>query len=151
MTILLGDEMTIEQEIKSKIKELLPPPGYEKLYDVLQRAMRQAAYGKGKERHASGEPFHEQPICVIARWVGIGAQLGQAIKKSRESIRLLNIKGSEAAVFEILGAINWLAAAVIVIEERSKDTNFCTCTRYPGKLYEIDDEGKCVTCGGVMR
>ncbi len=109
----------IEEEIKSKIQELLPPPGYEKLHEVLQRAMKQAALGKGKERHASGEPFHEQPICVIARWVGIGAQLGQAIKKSRESIRLLNIKGPEAAVFEILGAINWLAAAVIVIEEQS--------------------------------
>lgn len=105
------------EEIKKQIEKLTPPAGYERLHDILYQAIHQAAYGKGKERHSSGEPFEDQPICVVARWVGIGAQLGQAIKKTRESSRLLNIKGPEAAKFELLGAINWIAAAIILLEE----------------------------------
>lgn len=86
------------------------PPGYEKLGEVFLRAIEQSAYGKGKERHATGEPFHEQPICLITRRVGMGYPLGQAEKKIEESQRLDN----DSAVFELIGAINYLAAAVIV-------------------------------------
>jgi hypothetical protein len=113
----------IPKDIEERIQEMLPPAGYDILHRIFHRAIDQAAFGKGKERHASGEPFEEQPICVVGRWVGIGAPLGQAIKKSRESFRLLQIKGPDAAIFELLGAMNWLAAAVIILEEIKRESN----------------------------
>lgn len=87
-------------------------PGYERLADVLDAALLQAQLGKGKERHASGEPFHEQPIVLIGRWMqdSTAFAIGQAVKKAIESTRL----DDAAAVGELLGAINYLAAAVIM-------------------------------------
>ena len=87
-------------------------PGYEKLADVLQRAFEQAANGKGKERHAQGEPFHEQVMQIGARKFGVGSLLFQAFKKSEESQRLEGQRG----VNELLGAIVYLAGAVIARE-----------------------------------
>jgi len=87
-------------------------PGYEKLADVLQRAFDQAASGKGKERHAQGEPFHEQVMQIGARKFGVGSLLFQAFKKSEESQRLEGQRG----VNELLGAIVYLAGAVIARE-----------------------------------
>ena len=92
------------------------PEGYQALDGVLEDALEQAAYGKGKERHATGEPFHEQPICAITRRLGLAYPLGQAEKKIEESQRLCD----DAAIFELLGAINYLAAAIIVIGEGDK-------------------------------
>ena len=86
---------------------------YISLRYVLELAVDQAANGKGKERHANGEPFDQQKICKISRAVGIGFALGQALKKAEESVRL----DKEAALREILGAINYLAAAYIVLNE----------------------------------
>lgn len=86
--------------------------GYEPLAEVLARAFWQAAKGKGAERHSTGEPFVEQVIIQGARRFGTGALLFQAFKKSEESQRL----PKERAVAELLGAINYLAAAIITIE-----------------------------------
>jgi len=87
--------------------------GYEKLAGVLTSALLQAAIGKGKSRHAlEGEPFEAQKICEITRRVGLGYPLGQAVKKAYESTRLGN-RGPA----ELLGAINYLAAAYLVMEE----------------------------------
>lgn len=84
--------------------------GYEILADVLDRAYAQAATGKGKERHAqAGEPFDEQVMQDGARRFGVGALLFQAFKKSEESQRL----PLEQGIRELLGAINYLAGAVI--------------------------------------
>lgn len=92
------------------------PQGYEVLDDVLRQAMDQAAIGKGRERHAdAGVNFEDQAICAIARDVGCGFPMGQAIKKIRESTRLPSWPRARA---ELLGAINYLAAAVIVGDER---------------------------------
>lgn len=87
-------------------------PGYESLADVLRRAYEQAAVGKGQERHAQGEPFHRQVMQDGARRFGVGGLLFQAFKKSEESQRLQQDK----AIAELLGAINYLAGAVIAIE-----------------------------------
>lgn len=92
-------------------------PGYEKLADVLQRAFEQAAKGKGKERHADGEPFHEQVMQIGARKFGVGSLLFQAFKKSEESQRLPLDRG----VNELLGAIVYLAGAVIAREADKED------------------------------
>lgn len=90
-------------------------PGYESLAQVLQEALNQAQAGKGVERHAKevGEPFDRQKICEITRRVGLGYPLGQAIKKTEESLRL----SLDAGVAEMLGAINYLSAAVICRRE----------------------------------
>ena len=91
-----------------------PLAGYEPLAEVLSRALEQAQSGKGDERHANGLPFLEQPIMVEQRQQkGTGFVIGQARKKSLESMGL----EAGAAVRELLGAINYLAAAVIYLEE----------------------------------
>lgn len=84
-------------------------PGYESLAAVLEQALEQAQNGKGRERHATGQPFDQQPIMTIADMVGPGYQLGQAIKKLQESQRL----DISAAIAERLGAINYIAASII--------------------------------------
>jgi hypothetical protein len=91
-------------------EEFEVPKNYESLSDVLSLAIQQAATGKGKERHATGEPFDKQPICNISRQVGVGFALGQAMKKIQESTRMDKVAGT----FELLGAINYIAAAIIV-------------------------------------
>lgn len=90
------------------------PKGYESLGVVLQMAIMQAACGKGKERHASGEPFEQQKICRISRAVGTGFAIGQALKKAEEAPRL-----GAMGVDELLGAINYAAAGCIVMAENN--------------------------------
>lgn len=96
--------------------ELVAPkvqPGYESLAAVLQRALDQAQCGKGSERHATGLPFDQQPMQLISKLVGSADGLVyQAIKKAQESQRLP--EGRDIA--ELLGAINYLAGAVIYKE-----------------------------------
>lgn len=93
---------------------------YASLYSVLKDALHQAAAGKGKERHANDDPFERQSICEITRKHGLAFATGQAAKKLEESHRLLQLRGAEAAINEILGAINYAAAAVIVLREGEK-------------------------------
>ncbi len=89
------------------------PDEYISLFRVFQRAGEQASAGKGKERHAkAGEPFEKQKICEITRRSGLGFPIGQAAKKSYESLRL-----GDRGPAELLGAINYLAAAYLVMSE----------------------------------
>ncbi len=90
-------------------------PGYGLLAAVLQRAYEQAAIGKGKERHANGKPFHEQPMQDLIRLHGLGFATGQASKKASEA---LGLPGADRQVAELLGAIVYLAGAVIAIETK---------------------------------
>ena len=96
------------------------PPAYASLADVLHRALLQASQGKGKERHASGDtPFEEQPMATINRQLGsVHGFIYQAHKKSLESLRLP--AGRDVA--ELLGAINYLAGAVIALESWARKT-----------------------------
>jgi hypothetical protein len=88
---------------------------YSELKRVLNMALEQAANGKGKERHATNEAFENQKICTINRQIGSNhGLLYQATKKVIESSRLSN----ERAVAELLGAINYCAAAIILLEEQ---------------------------------
>lgn len=90
-------------------------PGYEGLALVLQGALNQAQNGKGRERHQQGDtPFHQQPICEIGRMVGPGGTAFQAMKKTQEAMRL----PKKRAVAELLGAINYLAATIILMDEQ---------------------------------
>lgn len=109
--------------------------GYEQLTNVLARAFNQAAEGKGAERHADEKPFHEQLMQRLCELYGVGFALGQAAKKSQEAMRLPH----ERAVAELLGAINYLAGAVIFLE-RQKATEPIAAN--DNKQYE-----KCIVCG----
>lgn len=93
---------------------------YASLHEVLSQAYHQAAGGKGHERHATDDPFDQQPIMVIPRLLGDHpcAALGfQVIKKTVEAGRLHRIKGPDAAVRELYGAINYLAAMALLVKE----------------------------------
>jgi hypothetical protein len=86
---------------------------YTVLVDVLLEAYKQASEGKGSERHASDEDFDQQIICEVTRRLKgspVAGPLFQAVKKIYESTRTDPIP-------ELLGAINYIAAAIIVLRE----------------------------------
>lgn len=90
------------------------------LYAVYGSAIEQAVSGKGKDRHnRQSRDFMAQPIMTITRDVGLGFPIGQCCKKATESIGLLESFGPDAAIHELLGAMNYLAAAVIYLGELS--------------------------------
>lgn len=90
-------------------------PGYESLAGIFQRALDQAQEGKGAERHGLDAPFEEQTTQLIGRMLNSSdGMVHQAIKKATESRRLP--AGRDVA--ELLGAINYLAGAVIFIESQ---------------------------------
>lgn len=92
---------------------------YAPLKAALKAAYAQASSGKGRDRHANGKPFLDQPIMEIGRMVGMGYQTGQAMKKAQEAGGMVSRQQYEAARAELLGAINYLAAAYILIGEIS--------------------------------
>lgn len=96
---------------------------YKQLSNHLVGAYHQASKGKGKERHAEeATPFEQQPICTIGRMLGsYDFELGQAIKKLSEVKRIHHLKGACPAIAEIYGAINYAAAACILIQESIED------------------------------
>ena len=92
--------------------------GYESLDYVLRRAYNQAAIGKGKDRHAGTLPFTAQPMQSISTLLGShNGLLYQAMKKIQESNRLPH----DRAINELLGAINYIAGAIIYLEANNAD------------------------------
>ena len=89
-------------------------PGYQPLANVLQAALDQAQAGKGNQRHANGKPFLEQPIITDGRACGLAGPAFQARKKILEA---LNCPDEERAVQDLLGAIVYTAAMVILKRE----------------------------------
>ena len=98
--------------------------GYELLRLVLLDASEQASKTKGVERHASGESFEQQKICQGGRKFGVGAPLYQTWKKTEEAYRMATSgkfeNGKERAIQELYGAINYAAAAIIILNEQIK-------------------------------
>ena len=87
------------------------------LHRVLHDALDQAASGKGKDRHAMGEPFEEQLMCLLARQLGPQGPAFQVCKKVVEACRL----PYPAHVREVLGAINYAAGMVIEMERKANE------------------------------
>ena len=87
------------------------------LHQVLHDALDQAASGKGKDRHAMGEPFEEQLMCLLARQLGPQGPAFQVCKKVVEACRL----PFPANVREVLGAINYAAGMVIEMERKANE------------------------------
>ena len=92
-------------------------PGYEPLAEILQEALDQAQLGKGKQCHANDLPFIEQPIMQGAREAGEGGLVFQSRKKILEA---KNCKDDERAITDMLGAINYIAAQVLLRREMAK-------------------------------
>lgn len=93
---------------------------YKKLAEALRGAKDQAEFGKGLERHADGEPFENQKICTVGRWLRtspVAGPLQQAVKKLVESSRF----SPSRAIHEIEGAINYAGAAIILLKELCKE------------------------------
>lgn len=90
---------------------------YAPLRRVLDEAYNQASLGKGRERHANDRPFTHQPIMEITRMHGIGFVTGQASKKAQEAVGMMSRGEYEAAHRELLGAIVYLAAACMRVNE----------------------------------
>ncbi len=107
------------------------PAGYECLAEILDAALMQAATGKGAERHAGDRPFATQPMQEITRMVGIGFPLGQAMKKSQEAGTMASRGQTDAARRELLGAINYLAGAVLALNARSAAQADATAPQSP--------------------
>lgn len=109
----------VSEWVDDPVSETIDGDGemYEPLRSILNQAYEQAASGKGRERHANGRPFDRQPIAEIGRMVGIGFNLGQSIKKQQEAKGMLDRGETDAAIRELLGAINYTASAVMLLRE----------------------------------
>ena len=85
---------------------------------ALNLAYAQAMTGKGKERHGDEKPFVEQISMSITKAIGLAYPLGQAWKKADEAQRM----PKEAAIRELLGAINYIAIAIISLIDGGKES-----------------------------
>ena len=112
---VMEDRQYLEGLLSDNANTVELNPKYDSLYKVLLSAYNQASNGKGKERHQlnNDEPFENQKICEIARRLSVDYNLGQAVKKIYESKRLTD----ERDIAELYGAINYIAAAIIVKQE----------------------------------
>ncbi len=129
-------------------------PGYEKLANVFQHAYDQAARTKGADRHANGLPFHEQPMQTVAQHHGLGFLLGQAEKKSIEAHGMAKRGEIDHASHELLGAINYLAGAIIHLQAQKPVTETAAPTeetasykpKAPAEASKDDENCDCLTC-----
>lgn len=100
-------------------------PGYEQLTRILLLAYKQAAEGKGKERHSKQaigfRPWDQQPILQIGRMCGTGYQSGQVQKKVQEAVTMAGNGNFSGAKAEVLGVIVYAAALHKLLEEIEDD------------------------------
>lgn len=81
-------------------------------------ALEQAAYGKGRERHANDLPFTEQPILTMARMLDSDAGLAQQVIK--KTIEARSLPSKTARINELRGTLVY-AAAMVLFEEMYGD------------------------------
>jgi len=94
-----------------------PATGYERLHEVFRDAHDHAAFGKGDERHANGQPFHEQRMQRISQ--GLDSPDGmafQAMKKIEEGLQMDDYRKTR---HELLGALNYLAGIIIFLDDKN--------------------------------
>jgi hypothetical protein len=84
---------------------------YISLQKVLEKAYDQAATGKGRERHARGNPFDKQHMQTISELLNTDRGMAfQAIKKLTEGLDMADPGARER---ELLGAINYIAGIIV--------------------------------------
>lgn len=104
-------------------KEFECPEAYSKLADILIEAFNFTAYGKGEERHGGGRAFEDQPILDIPRMLeSPDGPLFQAMKKCQEASRFFKKNKTKEAVYELKGAIAYIAGAILYMRENNKES-----------------------------
>ncbi|WP_421930026.1 hypothetical protein [Nitratireductor rhodophyticola] len=98
---------------------ILGNPDYATLAEILQAAHNRASAGKGRERHAHGKPFLQQPIMEIARMLpsGIDGHAYQIMKKAQEAAHMSRRGQREAAMKELMDITVYASAAVLMLRE----------------------------------
>lgn len=107
------------------------PVGYERLWLALVSALRRAAVGKGRDRHAGegGEPFEDQPIFTIPKLEGdtFGAwHREQAHKKLQEAAMFARSGQLERAISELQDAINYSGANIMLLDDLRLASDFAS-------------------------
>lgn len=90
---------------------------YDTLSRVLMDALEQASKGKGKERHATDESFEQQRICVMNRWLKGSPVAGALFQATKKCFETAGFDDPDRSIHELRGAINYIAAAIILLEE----------------------------------
>jgi hypothetical protein len=104
---------------KGDMEEMLK---FADLTSVLNEALQQVANGKGNQRHGRGKPFTKQPILELGRMLpSADGHIFQAMKKSQEAANMAAGGRPTHAVQELLGAIVYTAAAIILIREKAAE------------------------------
>ena len=81
---------------------------------AFEAALQQATHGKGQRHGGDTVPFYRQQWVTLADCHGTGFLTGQAAKKLNEAATK---DDPEAAMREILGAINYAAMAWLVLND----------------------------------
>jgi len=110
-----GEELALQSATRNAVVEV--HQDYEQVLRVLELALQQTQSGKGKERHASDNPFLEQEIMNGARCCGLGAMVFQVRKKALEAARLAQRGEFQKAKIDVLGSIIYDVALYLRIEE----------------------------------
>lgn len=111
---LLDDNAKLHQPERA-----MDAPGYEHLAAVLKDAYAQAAFGKGKERHANDLPFDDQPMQAISRL--LGNPTGMTYQVCKKVVEAMNMKDRAARRRELLGAIVYLAGVIVYEDNQHGD------------------------------
>lgn len=94
---------------------------YRSLAGILVDAYHQAQSGKGKERHANGLPFEDQPMQAISGM--LDSDKGMAYQACKKVVEATNMQSLPAFEREILGAINYLAGMIIFNRNSAKQAS----------------------------
>ncbi|MNK49895.1 hypothetical protein D3C87_687610 [compost metagenome] len=113
--------------------------GYEKLEHVLISAYKQAATGKGHDRHNLGGdiPFHDQRMQKISEL--IDSPLGMVYQACKKMTEAMQLPTHEKRVHELLGSINY-TAGIIIFMNKAETAKFNNTMNFT-KLHENDFAG----------
>ncbi len=127
-----------------QVKEDSSTDRYARLKAVFADAADQASAGKGAERHdPNAENYEDQQIVQLCEWMGSNhGDIFQACKKAIESANLPH----DRARAELLGAINYLAAAVIVLDRAEARAEVRAELEPAGHVMIIEARGWCPKC-----
>lgn len=118
----------LTQMAKKGVAVPLNDPYFYRLAVQLQAAYNQASKGKGAERHAGkdgegrvNQAFHDQRIVMNAKVHGMGSPCGQVTKKIAEGCDMVRRGEANRGLLEFYGAINYIAALCIAVEDGVKN------------------------------
>lgn len=112
-----GDDTASRTNVADDFGQAVRTPGhpYHSLANALLLAYEQAAFGKGKERHANDLPFTEQRMQTICR--DLRSTHGMTYQVAKKAVECERMESS-AKIRELCGAIVYAAGAV-VFEQRT--------------------------------